>query len=260
MDQLRAVRAAVLRLVRAHVDLARTEISEIADEVKRLAGLLAVSLGCLLLLGLFLPIGGLLFLGEWIFGSIGWGLLHGILLLVAVAIEAALLGFAVDSRRVGIHFGLALLIGVVVGVVLGLDLTNRGWSELGARVLPDADPASRPLLIAVIGMAIVGGVVGLVLAWRAGGGGAGIGGLIGGAIAGALLGAFTAITFGGRVGAAVGVAAGLIAWPTLTGIVVARRGIDTEALKARFWPSTTIETAKETIEWVRERTPLGPRS
>jgi hypothetical protein len=219
-----------------------------------------VSLGCLLLLALFLPIGGLLFLGEWIFGSIGWGLLHGTLLLIAVAIEAALLGFAVDGRRIGIDFGLALLVGAVVGVVLGLDLTNRGWSELGARLLPDADPASRPLLIAVIVMAIVGAVVGLVAAGRAGGGGAAAGGLVGGAIAGALLGALTAITFGPRVGAAVGVVAGLVAWPTLTGIVVARRGVDTEALKARFWPSTTIETAKETIEWVRERTPLGPKS
>jgi hypothetical protein len=253
------VRAAVERLIRAHLELARTEISEIADQVKRLAGLLAVSLGCLLLMGLLLPIGGLLFLGEWIFGSLGWGVLHGTLLLAAVAIEAALLGLLVSGRRIAIDFGLALLIGVVVGVVLGLDLTNRGWTELGARLLPNADPASRPLLVAVLVMAIVGGLVGLAAAWR-GGGGAAVGGLVGGAIAGALLGALTAITLGPRVGAAVGVVVGLIAWPTLTGIVVARQGVDIDALKARFWPSTTIETAKETIEWVRERTPLGPKS
>jgi hypothetical protein len=41
---------------------------------------------------------------------------------------------------------------------------------------------------------------------------------------------------------------------------VAREGIDGDALKARFWPDETITTTKETIEWVRERTPLGPRS
>ena len=52
----------------------------------------------------------------------------------------------------------------------------------------------------------------------------------------------------------------LIAWPILAGYGVARRGIDTEALKARFYPTQTIETTKETIEWVRERTPLGPKS
>ena len=43
------------------------------------------------------------------------------------------------------------------------------------------------------------------------------------------------------------------------GAGVAREGIDMDVLKARFWPRETIETTKETIEWVRKRTPLGPR-
>jgi hypothetical protein len=38
-----------------------------------------------------------------------------------------------------------------------------------------------------------------------------------------------------------------------------RQGFDGEALKARFWPTQTIETTKETIEWLREQRPLGPR-
>ena len=33
-----------------------------------------------------------------------------------------------------------------------------------------------------------------------------------------------------------------------------------DSLKARFTPSQTIETTKETIEWVREQTPLGRKS
>jgi hypothetical protein len=41
---------------------------------------------------------------------------------------------------------------------------------------------------------------------------------------------------------------------------VQREGIDVEALRARFFPDETIATTKETIEWVRERTPLGPTS
>jgi hypothetical protein len=44
------------------------------------------------------------------------------------------------------------------------------------------------------------------------------------------------------------------------GAAVARRGVDTDALKARFIPTATIETTKETIEWVREQTPLGRKS
>ena len=87
-----------------------------------------------------------------------------------------------------------------------------------------------------------------------------IGGLIGGAILGAIVGALSAVRFGVGPGAALGVALGLGTWAALAGLALARKGIDGEAMKARFWPSQTIETTKETIEWVRERTPLGPRS
>ncbi len=52
----------------------------------------------------------------------------------------------------------------------------------------------------------------------------------------------------------------LITWLAMMGRAVAREGIDTDALKARFWPQQTVDTAKETIEWVREQTPLGPKS
>ena len=80
------------------------------------------------------------------------------------------------------------------------------------------------------------------------------------AIAGALLGALTAIATGPRVGAAIGVAVGLIAWIGLMGLDVARRGVDTDELKHRFWPERTIEVTKETIEWARERMPLSRKS
>jgi len=56
------------------------------------------------------------------------------------------------------------------------------------------------------------------------------------------------------------VTVGLIAWPSTMGASLARTGVDTDALKQRFWPAATIDTTKETIEWVRARTPLGPRS
>ena len=38
---------------------------------------------------------------------------------------------------------------------------------------------------------------------------------------------------------------------------VARRGIDLEGLKDRFYPSQTIETSKETLEWLQKRMPPG---
>ena len=41
------------------------------------------------------------------------------------------------------------------------------------------------------------------------------------------------------------------------GVDVARTGIDIEALKARFYPNQTIDTSKETLEWLQKRMPPG---
>ena len=79
--------------------------------------------------------------------------------------------------------------------------------------------------------------------------------MIGGAVVGVLIGAFLAISFSLRVGIALGIATALITWPALA--ATALRSFDPGVLKARYWPGTTIETTKETIEWVRARTPLG---
>ena len=34
-------------------------------------------------------------------------------------------------------------------------------------------------------------------------------------------------------------------------------GVDTEGLKERFYPTQTIETSKETLEWLQKRMPPG---
>jgi hypothetical protein len=245
-----------MRFVRAHIDLAKAELDEIKGEVGRAAALGGAAIACLLLLGLLLPIGGLLFLGEWIFGSIGWGLLHGTELLIAIPVFAVLVALRV--RGLAVDLVVAIVIGIVIALLLGPNLPNELWRRIGDSASL-GDPAWRPLVTGVLVMAIAGAIIGLVLGFR-GGGGAAVGGLIGGAILGALVGAFSAITFGWRVGAALGVAAALAGWPILMGVRVAREGIDTEALKARFWPQTTIDTAKETIEWAKARSPLGPTS
>ena len=74
---------------------------------------------------------------------------------------------------------------------------------------------------------------------------------------GALLGAFSAITFGPQVGAAVGITIGYLVWIGLMGVEVVRTALDTEALKERFYPTQTIETSKETLEWLQKRMPPG---
>jgi hypothetical protein len=258
-QQLLATIEAAKRLVRAHVALARAEASEIVDEVKRLVGLALAALGVVLLAAMLLFVGGMLFLGEWLFGSIGWGVLHGSLLLVDLAVVLTLLALDVPGRRLGRDVVIALVLGLVVGLALGFDLTHQGWSSLGDQVAPTVDPAWRAAATAAGCLAVVGAVLGLLSRIRAGVGAA-IGGAIGAALLGVILGLITAASIAPQVGAALGVLAGLIAWPILSGLGVARSGIDGEALKAKFTPDRSIEQAKETIEWVRARVPLAPKS
>ncbi len=252
-----ATKDAVLALLRAHIDLAKAEADAIKGEVARAAVFTGVAFACAVLLAFLLPIGLLLFLGEWAFGSIGWGLIHGTELLVAVVILSAML--ALRIRGLPATLLIAAVIGLVIAVLLGPNLSNELWRRIGdAANLGDA--SWRPLATGALVMAGIGGVAGLVVGARAGGGGPAVGGLVGGLLVGALVGALSAITFGWRVGTAVGVALGLAAWPILMGLTIAREGLDTDALKARFWPQATIDTTKETIEWAKARSPLGPKS
>jgi hypothetical protein len=246
-------------MVRAHIELARAELSEIADELKRVALLGGIAAGLLVFVGIFLPVGLLLFLGEWLFGSIGWGLLLGTELCLAIALSCLGIALGVAGVSVGRAILLAVFLGAVLAVVLALSLPNEGWTRLGNASGLNLETGVRPLAIAVAVIAAIGALLGLLSGLRAGGFGGAIGGLLGGAILGAIVGALSAVRFGQGPGAALGVAVGLGAWAALVGVAVARHGFDTEALKARFWPTQTIETTKETIEWVRERTPLGPR-
>jgi hypothetical protein len=258
--QLGATRAAVGRLVGAHVRLAREEAGEIVDEVKRVAVLAGIAFGLVFLVGLLLPIGLLLFLGEWLFGSIGWGVLDGTLLLVTIAVACVLVAIgSLRGGQVGQHLVVGIIVGVIVGVVLGLNLTNQAWARLGDAVLPTVSPDVRPLVTAVVVLAIVLGVLGLLAGLRRGGGAA-VGGLVGGAIVGVIVGAVTATALGAHVGAAIGLTVALIVWLGLDVATAVRQGVDTEALRRRFWPDETIEATKETLEWVREQTPLGRRS
>ena len=76
-------------------------------------------------------------------------------------------------------------------------------------------------------------------------------------VLGLLAGTFTAITFGPQIGAAIGITLGYLTWMALMGVDVARRGVDVEDMKDRFYPTQSIETGKETLEWLQKRMPPG---
>lgn len=251
--------AAGKRLLRAHVDLAKAEMADIMDEVKRMVALIGAAIGVLFVAGLLLLIGGLLFLGEWLFGSIGWGVVLGFLLLADLALVMILLALDVKGGRIGSAFLVAAVAGIAVGVLLALNLTNRGWTALGDQVAAQYDPQTRTVLLAFGISAAVLGLLGFLARIRSGLGSA-IGGLIVGALAGALIGGLTVIEIPAQAGAATGVLVTLVAWPILAGRDVMRTGVDGEALKKKFTPDETIGLTKETIEWVRARMPLVPKS
>ena len=73
--------------MRAHIDLAKAEMEEVGREIGRASGLAAAAIALLILMSLLVAIGGMLFAGEWLFGSIGWGVLLGAELLIAVALD-----------------------------------------------------------------------------------------------------------------------------------------------------------------------------
>ncbi len=245
-----------MRLVVAHIDLAKAEAQAIGDEIKKVAALAGIAFAvvvCALILAL---VGTALFLGEWLLGSIGWGVLHGLLLFTAIAVACGLAAVGVSGGRIGRAFVLGLIVAVVVGVVLALALPNRAYVSLGDSALPGIEPGVRPL---VVGLLVVGGIgllLGVIGAIRGGG----VGAVVGGVLVGLLLGALSAVDVGPQVGAGIGIAFGYVVWIAVMAMDVAQSGVDVEALKARFYPKQTIETSKETLAWLQSKMPPGTGS
>ena len=270
--RVRAARASAFRLARAHIDLAKAELAEIVARAQRVALLLATALGLVLVGTLVLVVGTILFLGEWLFGSIGWGVVLGAELFLTGALVAVLVAVGSPASGLARRLGPSVVIGLVVAALAGLSLPNRLWDALGAAAAPALLPSSRPLVVGIAVGAGLGFLIGAVGALRGDRdpdeGGAGVGSRLGGAVGrglatavlGALLGALSAFSFSWRVAAALGLATTIGSWAALSALSAYRIGIDPEAFLRRFYPAQTIAATKETIEWVRERTPLGPKS
>lgn len=255
--QLRATRDAGMRLAMAHVELAKAEASEIGGRIARAAALIGLAIALFLMIALLLVIGLALFTSEWLFGSMGWGILHGVLLLTAVAVAAVLAAIGIPGGRLGRAFLGAVVIGLIVAGLLGLDGPNRLYTAIGDSLLPGVESGVRPLVVGTIVGAVLGVLLALVTIARQGSGGGRVGLAVLLAVAGAAIGAFSAITFGPRAGIALGLAVGYGAWTVLMASDLVASTIDTDTLKARFMPTQTIDTSKETLEWLRRRMPPG---
>jgi hypothetical protein len=196
-----------------------------------------------------------MWLGEWILGSIGWGVLHGVLLFISVGVAVLLAALGVAARRIVGALAVGIVLGVIVGLIFGFNLPNRAYTAIGDSLNVAVDPAYRPLVVGILLWMLIGLIVGIVAAFRMSSSRfVAIAGLV---VLGFLFGAFTSITFVAQVAAGIGITVAYVAWIALMALDVSRTGIDLEALKARFTPTQTIETSKETLEWLQKRMPPG---
>lgn len=255
--QLLATRDAAMALGRAHVDLAKSEVGAIAGEIGRIAALVALAIAVLILAGLLVGLGTALFLGEWLLGSIGWGVLHGFLLCTGIAVAGLLLAVGVEGGRIGRSFLVAIIVAVVVGVALGLQWPNQAYAAMGESAQLNITEGERPLVVGLLFGALIGALIGFAAAIRIGSAGARVGAIVGLTVLGLLAGALSAITFSPQVGAGIGITLGYLTWILLMGVDVAGRGVDLEGMKDRFYPTQSIETGKETLEWLQRRMPPG---
>lgn len=248
--QIGETRAAFMRLARAHLDLLRAEISAIVDQIKQMAAAAGIVLVFALLVANMLYIGGFLFVGEWLFGSMGWGLAQGVLLGLAIIVVALLVILGVRKRTYGISLLLAALLAIVLALLIGLNVTYDTANYWAGQF---AAPFDNVGLVAAIAGGVIGGLILLILLLFVGG--------VFGAVAGLLVGAIIGVPIGWLMGGApwtwppaVGfsLTVGLVLWPILC-VAIGWRQIDLEKRFGGLYPRQSIEAAQETRAWLEEQ-------
>lgn len=237
-------------LLHAHIELLKAELNDILGELKVLASQAGLALGIALMTAVLLWVGGFLFLGEWLFGSIGWGLAHGLLTGVAAIVALALGIVGAKARYTAFSFLVALVIVIAIALLCGINVAYNAVES----VVPNlAGPLNAPGVVALLSGLVVGAILfGVLLAFVGGVRGA-IGGIVLGAILGALVGWLIAgapWTWPPAVGFAITV--GLVAWPVLN-LIFAFPSLDPAARFARLYPRQSIDAANETREWLEEQ-------
>ena len=202
------------------------------------------------MVGNLLYVGGFLFFGEWLFGSIGWGLAHGVLfgLDVVIVLVFAILGARASTPIVSQL--LAAVLTVAIALLCGLNLAYDAAASVAANLVAPLNGAG---VVAAAAGAVIMAVVFAIIFWR----------LMGGA--GAILGLILGLILGAPVGWLVGgapwtwppaagfaVTIGLIAWPILHA-ALAVPGLDPGARFSKLYPKQSIEAANETKEWLEEQ-------
>ncbi len=259
-----------MRLARSHVDLAKAELGQILDEVKGIAAYAGMIVAVAIFMGVLVSVGSILFFGEWLFGSMGWGVVDGALLCIGLIVLFALRIVEAPTGRVAFGFVASLVIGILVAVALGSNVARTAAQNAATQLRTPAyninlDPTWDAAIVGVVVGAVIVAILGLLVLGRVGGIGGALFGFVLGAILGALLGwAVAGLTFSWQGAAAIGAMVGLILWPLLMLRALFARGFDPTARFRRLYPQQSYDAAMETKawledEWAKRRAKLGSR-
>ncbi|MGD8683420.1 MAG: phage holin family protein [Chloroflexota bacterium] len=262
-EAIGGVRAAFRRMLDAHVALLRAELELTGREIGIIAGLALGALAIAVLALILLYVGSFLFFGELLFGSMGWGIIHGVL------IAAAVIGFVVvnlgggEVERYGLGFAIGLGAAIVIAALLLSNIGNTGGESLRdwleATFVTEDLPFGEAWLVTLGGL-VIGGLIGLVVAliggWRSDLRGrplAGIG--IVGFILGGFIGAvWTSTRYDapdGVLGLAITI--GLLTWIIAGLVLAARRGFDPEARYANLIPRESMAAFEKTRDFLTDQ-------
>ena len=256
-------RAACMRLLDAHVTLLRSELELAGRELGIIVGLALGALFIAILALILLYVGSFLFFGELLFGSMGWGIIHGTL------VAGAVIGFVAINLAGGdvVRYGWGAAIGVAVAILIVILLLGNLGNEAGeasrrflvdefeTEQLPFGDEWLVMLSGLVIG-AIIGLILGLITVWRVALSGSArtwtiVGLMLAVGLAGAILVPTRYVAPDGVLGLALMV--GLLTWIIAGAILAARAGFDPEARYANLIPRESIAAFGKTKEYLGEQ-------
>ena len=248
--QIGRTRDAFSRLINAHIELLKAELGAILGQIAKMATFGSVAFVLLLTMANMLYIGGFLFLGEWLFGSMGWGLAQGVFFALGLALVLVLLMLGATVRQAVASIILAAVLTVLLAVFLGTNAAYNTAVYVGAQ-LPF--PLNSGTAVGMLGGLVIGAVVlGIIFARIAGRGGLYLGLFVGAAI-GSLLGLSVGSapwTWPPAVGFALTI--GLVLWP-LINFAISWPTLDLEEYFSRLSPKETIAAVTETREWLQNQ-------
>lgn len=243
------------------------ELGEAMRQTAVIAGLAGAALVLALLAVTLLYVGTFLFIGETVFGSLGWGVLHGFLLTTCLIVP---IGLNLAGGQLGDWVrGLlgSLVVGIVLGVILSTNVLHNASVWLAQQLQPSLGLQFDLLvwLVPALVFGLVLGLIGLLLGLRSGGGAAAAAAFVVLFLVGFLIvGFFAAVPFSTQVAAALAVTVWLILWMALSAVFAVQRGLDPKKRYEKLVPRESMAQFAATRayleqQWQRQRKKLVGR-